>query len=139
MQSFLIVMAGAILMANQQTVAASREEQDRSICLQEANGPGGYNEPAFVSCMAARGYKQDNLFPSERSPHLGGPLLSDVLSKAARSMSPGLAARQDFEQSVADYRQCLADNQTNANVCEGQRHLMDAAAQVLSSYNQRGQ
>jgi hypothetical protein len=42
------------------------------------------------------------------------------------SMSPGIAARENFEWAVADYKKCLATK--SANECEGERHIMDAAA-----------
>ena len=48
-----------------------------------------------------------------------------VHSLAAR-MSPDVAARENFEWAVADYKQCLATR--SANDCEGERHIMDAAA-----------
>jgi TonB family protein len=45
-------------------------------------------------------------------------------------------AQQNFDRSVADYRQCIAANPNNANACEGLRHIMDANAQVLSGHLQ---
>ena len=36
----------------------------------------------------------------------------------ARS-SPAVAAQQDFERAVAEYKKCLADNQGNVKACEG--------------------
>lgn len=44
------------------------------------------------------------------------------------------SAQQNFDRSVADYRQCIAANPNNANACEGLRHIMDANAQVLSGH-----
>ena len=41
------------------------------------------------------------------------------------------AASEDYKRAVTDYRNCLAANPKNANACEGQRHIMDADAQVL--------
>jgi TonB family protein len=45
-----------------------------------------------------------------------------------------IGAQQNFDRSVADYRQCIAANPNNANACEGLRHIMDANAQVLSGH-----
>ena len=53
------------------------------------------------------------------------PPLAHVHSLAA-SMSPGIAARENFEWAVADYKKCLAKR--SPNDCEGERHIMDAAA-----------
>jgi hypothetical protein len=52
----------------------------------------------------------------------------------ARATSPGLRTQEDYEASVAAYRTCLASQPYQA--CEGQRHIMDAAAAVLASQNQ---
>jgi hypothetical protein len=40
-------------------------------------------------------------------------------------------ARRQYEQSVADYRECLAANPANA--CDGQRQVMEADERVLSA------
>ena len=40
-------------------------------------------------------------------------------------------ARRQYEQSVADYRECLAANPANA--CDGQRQIMEADERVLSA------
>jgi TonB family protein len=45
-----------------------------------------------------------------------------------------VSAQQNFDRSVAEYRQCIAANPNNANACEGLRHIMDANAQVLSGH-----
>jgi hypothetical protein len=39
-------------------------------------------------------------------------------------------ARRQYEQSVADYRECLAANPPSA--CDGQRQIMEADERVLS-------
>jgi hypothetical protein len=39
-------------------------------------------------------------------------------------------ARRQYEQSVADYRECLAANPANA--CDGQRQIVEANERVLS-------
>jgi hypothetical protein len=50
------------------------------------------------------------------------------------SGNPALAAYREYRQSVAEYRKCLADNPTNKDVCEDQRHTMDNNAQVWSGF-----
>jgi hypothetical protein len=53
------------------------------------------------------------------------------LHSLGASMSPGIAARENFEWAVADYKKCLATE--SANDCEGERHIMDAAAVAAGS------
>ena len=40
--------------------------------------------------------------------------------------SPAIAARENFEWAIDDYKKCLTTR--SANDCEGERHIMDAAA-----------
>ena len=102
-------MASAVVLsgcaATQQTASTStgmspQEEQDRAVCLQHAHRDTGYNEKALASCMAAKGYKKDDLYPSETIADAGNPPLSDTLKdtlkKMAQSLSPdpNNAARQ---------------------------------------------
>jgi hypothetical protein len=54
----------------------------------------------------------------------------NISSNIGGAMNPAVAAQQDFERSVADYKQCIADNARNANACEGLRHIMDASARA---------
>jgi hypothetical protein len=104
-RSILLVTASAVVLsgcaANQQTASAAispQEEQDRSVCLEHAHRDSGYNEKAFASCMVAKGYKKDSLYPSETTVDAGKPLFSDTLNdtlkKMAQSVSPDNAARQ---------------------------------------------
>jgi len=101
----LMVMASAVVLSgcavNQQTASTAmspQEEQDRSVCLQQGHRDSGYNEKAFASCMAAKGYKKDSLYPSETTADAGKPLLSDTLNdtlkKMAQSASTDNAARE---------------------------------------------
>ena len=111
-RSFLVVMASAVVLsgcaANQQTASTAispQEEQDRSVCLQRAHRDSGYNEKAFTSCMAAKGYKKDNLYPSEKPiADAGKPLfidtLNDTLKKMAQAVSPDNAARQPDSENA---------------------------------------
>jgi hypothetical protein len=47
-----------------------------------------------------------------------------------QTQSPVLAAKQDYERSVADYRQCIAANPNNASACEDLRHTMISRADI---------
>jgi len=109
-RSFLVVMASAVVLsgcaANQQTASTAispQEEQDRSACLQRAHRDSGYNEKAFTSCMTAKGYKKDKLYPSVTVADAGSPPLSDTLNdtwkKIVQSVSPDNAARPDSENA----------------------------------------
>jgi recombinational DNA repair protein (RecF pathway) len=95
----LIVTGSAIVLtscaANQQmasTGTSPQEEQDRAVCLQHAHRDSGYNEKTFASCMTAKGYKRDNLYPSETVADAKPPPISDTLKdtlkKMAQSLSP---------------------------------------------------
>ena len=57
-----------------------------------------------------------------------------VLSACATKRSEQ-DARRDYEQSVADYENCLAANQMST--CEGERRIMKANKKVLSATMQR--
>jgi hypothetical protein len=115
--------------------------QDRYACLQRTQErSGAYNTTLFVSCMAARGYKEDangDLFPPPEAVARPNPfaVLGNALQETAANMNnPQVApARRAYDQSVADYRNCLAVNPSNANACEGQRQIMEANQRVLSA------
>jgi hypothetical protein len=119
-RSFLVVTASVVVLsgcaANQQTAnqqAAStaispQEEQDRSVCLQHAHRDSGFNEKAFTSCMTAKGYKKDKLYPSVTIADAGSPSLSDTLSdtwkKMVQAVSPDNAARQPDSENAGQAR-----------------------------------
>src|SRR5215813_5727519 len=108
----LVVMAGAVVLsscaANQQTATTAispQEEQDRSVCLQHAHRDSGFNEKAFTSCMSAKGYKKDRLYPSETPiADAGKPLfidtLNDTFKKMAQAVSPDNAGRQPDSENA---------------------------------------
>jgi hypothetical protein len=50
----------------------------------------------------------------------------NFFSNIGAAITPAVAARRDFERSVADYRNCLVANQNNTKACEGLRHIIDA-------------
>jgi hypothetical protein len=100
-----VVLSGCA--ANQQaasTAISPQEEQDRSVCLQRAHRDSGYNEKAFTSCMTAKGYKKDKLYPSVTVADAGSPPLSDTLSdtwkKIVQSVSPDNTARQPDSENA---------------------------------------
>jgi hypothetical protein len=137
MRSLFIVMAGAILLGGcaaaqpmHWTKPAASEEafmRDHSACVQrtQLDSWSFYRGESLTSCMETLGYKEDpngNLFPPPEQVATAGP--------APIPAAVG-AASEDYKRAVADYRNCLAANPKNANACEGQRHIMDADAQVL--------
>ncbi|MGB8629466.1 MAG: hypothetical protein WCD69_08755 [Xanthobacteraceae bacterium] len=95
-RSSLAILASAVVLcgcaaANQQTATTGmspQEQQDRSVCLQHAHKDSGYNEKAFASCMAAKGYKKDNLYPSETTADTGKPSLSDMWNDTLKKLTP---------------------------------------------------
>ena len=115
-RSFLVVTASAVVLsgcaanqqtANQQTASTAispQEEQDRSVCLQRAHRDSGFNEKAFTSCMTAKGYKKDNLYPRVTTADAGSPPLSDTLNdtwkKIVQAVSPDNAARQPDSENA---------------------------------------
>ena len=110
-RSFLVVMASAAVLsgcaANQQTASTAispQEEQDRAVCLQHAHRDSGFNEKAFTSCMSAKGYKKNNLYPSVTTADAGSPssdTLSDTWKKIVQAVSPDNAARQPDSENAA--------------------------------------
>jgi hypothetical protein len=58
----------------------------------------------------------------------------NIFSAMARS-SPVVAAQEDFERAVCEYRNCVQSNPNNVNACEGLRHIMDASAVAAGRYN----
>jgi hypothetical protein len=142
MRSLSMVMAGAMLLGGCAATpamhwtkpGASQEAfmRDHSACVQQTqlDTSSFYKGVSLSSCMEGRGYKEDangNLFPPPEQVATTGP----AAVPAAVS-----AANEDYKRAVADYRNCLAANPKNANACEGQRHIMDADAQVLGGASQ---
>jgi hypothetical protein len=110
-RSFLVVMASAVVLsgcaANQQTASTAispQEEKDRADCLQHAHRDSGFNEKAFTSCMSAKGYKKDKLYPSVTTADAGSPSLSDKLNdtwkKVVQAVSPDNVARQPDSENA---------------------------------------
>ena len=110
-RSFFVVTVSAVVLngcaANQQTASTAispHEGQDRSACLQHAHRDSGFNEKAFTSCMTAKGYKKDNLYPRVTTADAGSPPLSDTLNdtwkKIVQAVSPDNAARQPDSENA---------------------------------------
>jgi hypothetical protein len=109
-RSFLVVMASAAVLsgcaASQQTASTAKspqEEQDRAVCLEHAHRDSGFNEKAFTSCMTAKGYKKNNLYPNVATADAGSPstdTLSDTWKKIVQAVSPDNAARQPDSENV---------------------------------------
>jgi hypothetical protein len=57
------------------------------------------------------------------------------LKGIAAHIRPERAAQRDYQQSVAEYRNCLAANPTNVSACEGLRHVMDVKALLSGNVN----
>ena len=142
MRTLSMVTAGAILLAGcaatptmHWTKPGASEEafiRDHAACVQrtQLDTWSFYRGESFNTCMEALGYKEDpngNLFPPPEQVATTAP----APIPAAVS-----AASEDYQRAVADYRNCLAANPKNANACEGQRHIMDADAQVLGGASQ---
>lgn len=142
LRSLLMVMAGAILLGGCAATqpmhwikpGATQEAfmRDHLACVQrtQLDTFAFYKGESLSSCMEARGYKEDpngNLFPPPEQVATTGP---------APVPAAVTAASEDYKRAVADYRNCLAANAKNVNACEGQRHIMDADAQVLSGSSQ---
>src|SRR6516165_12760332 len=142
MRSLSMVMAGAILLAGcaatppmHWTKSGATEEafvRDHSACVRQTqlDTSSFYRGVSFNTCMEALGYKEDpngNLFqpPEQVATTAPAPIPAAVS-----------AASEDYKRAVADYRNCLAANPKNAHACEGQRHIMDADAQVLGGASQ---
>jgi hypothetical protein len=109
-RSFLVVMTSAAVLsgcaANQQTASTAtspQEEQDRAVCLQHAHRDSGFNEKAFTSCMSAKGYKKNNLYPSVTTADAGSSstdTLNDAWKKIVQAVSPDNAARQSDSENA---------------------------------------
>jgi hypothetical protein len=111
--AILMITASAVVLsgcaANRQTASAGmspQDEQDRAVCLQHAHKDSGYNEKIFTSCMTAKGYKKDDLYPSETTADVESPPISDTLKdtlkKIAQSFSPdpNSVARQPEDENA---------------------------------------
>jgi hypothetical protein len=120
--------------------------QDRNACAQQAQqaqqaNSAGSSVPSLASCLVTRGYKEDtngNLSAPSGPPTVKfssgvlAPAL-EVIKGSVGSLSPQYAARQRYDRSAADYRNCLAANLSNADACDGQRQVLQADQEALSA------
>jgi hypothetical protein len=144
--ALLALVVGSVLLggcaASQKAVPAqgmsAQEERDRAACLEGAHGEISYDEKSFSSCMTARGYSEDKLYPGGTTANVGRPSGSDAMNTTARQITdPAGAVRENYDRAVADYQSCLLDHTSNLSECEKQRALMDADAKVLFGSSDR--
>jgi hypothetical protein len=122
-RSSLAIMAGAVVLcgcpaANQQTATTGmspQEQQDRSVCLQHAHKDSGYNEKAFASCMAAKGYKKDNLYPSETTADAGKPSLSDMWNGTLKKLTPSAGSDPNNAARPSDGENTGQEDQSSSH------------------------
>ena len=141
-RTFLTMIMGAMLLGgcaakptegSAQAVSA-QEDKDRAACLEQALKKESYNEhqKSFTSCMRARGYRDDKLYPSQTTANARNPLIGDGLKNIARQSSPELAASEGYERAVADYNNCVLEHTSNLSACEKQQAIMNGLGKVSS-------
>src|ERR1700751_4003617 len=86
--------------ADGEPAISPQEEQDRAVGLQHAHRDSGFNEKAFTSCMSAKGYKKNKLYPSVTIADAGSPSLTDTWKKIVQAVSPDNAARQPDSENA---------------------------------------
>ena len=69
-----------------------------------------------------------------RQQDIGAPQRPSFLQRLGKAMNSGIAARQDYDRSVAEYRGCIAAHPSNA--CEGLQPIMESDQRFLASFNQ---
>ena len=113
--------------------ASAQEDKVRAACVEQALNKATYadNVNSFASCMRAKGYNEDMLYPSEITANAGKPLAADASTRAPES-SPGAAAGEDYERAVASYNNCILDHTANLSACDQQRAIMNAEGKVSS-------
>ena len=142
MRAFLTVIMGAMLLggcaakptARSGQAVSAQEEKDSAACLEQPLKKESLDEhqKSFASCMRARGYHEDKLYPSETTANARNPLINDGLKNIARESSPELAASEDYERAVADYNTCILEHTSNLSACEKQQAIMNRLGKVSS-------
>jgi hypothetical protein len=137
-----MVIMGAMLLggcaakptAKSAQAVSAQEDKDSAACLEQPLKKESYDEhqKSFASCMRARGYHEDKLYPSETSANTRNPSISDGLKNIARESGPGLAASEDYERAVADYNNCVLEHTSNLSACEKQQAIMNRLGKVSS-------
>lgn len=142
MRAFLMVVVGAMLLggcaakpsAKSAQAVSAQEDNDSAACLEQPLKKESYDEhqKSFASCMSARGYHEEKLYPSETTANPRNPSTSDGLKTIARESGPGLPASEDYERAVADYNNCVLEHTSNLSACEKQQAIMNGLGKVSS-------
>jgi hypothetical protein len=141
-RAFLMVIMGAMLLggcaakptAKSAQAVSAQEDKDSAACLEQPLKKESYDEhqKSFASCMRAKGYHEEKLYPSETTANARNPSISDGLKTIARESGPGLAASEDYERAVADYNNCVLEHTSNLSACEKQQAIMNGLGKVSS-------
>jgi hypothetical protein len=141
-RAFLTVIMGAMLLggcaakptAGSAQAVSAQEDKDSAACLEQPLKKESYDErqKSFASCMRARGYHDDKLYPSATTANPRNPLISDGWKNIAPVSSPELAASEDYERAVADYNNCVLEHTSNLSACEKQQAIMNRLGKVSS-------
>ena len=90
------------------------------------------HQKSFASCMSAKGYHDDKLYPSATTANPRNPLISDGSKNIARESSPELAANEHYERAIADYNNCVLEHTSNLSACAKQQAIMNGLGKVSS-------
>ena len=142
MRAFLTAITAAMLLggcaakptAGSAQAVSAQEEKDRVACLEQPLKKESYDEyqKSFASCMRARGYHEDKLYPSETTANARNPSISDGLKNIAPQSGPELAGSEDYERAVADYNNCVLEHTSNLNACQKQQAIMNGLGKISS-------
>ena len=141
-RTFLTMIMGAMLLGgcaakptegSAQAVSA-QEDKDAAACLEQPLKKQSYAEhqKSFASCMSAKGYHDDKLYPSATTANPRNPLISDGSKNIARESSPELAANEHYERAIADYNNCVLEHTSNLSACAKQQAIMNGLGKVSS-------
>ena len=142
MRIFLTVIMGAMLLggcaakptAGSAQAVSAQEDKDAAACLEQPLKKQSYAEhqKSFASCMSAKGYHDDKLYPSATTANPRNPLISDGSKNIARGSSPELAANEHYERAIADYNNCVLEHTSNLSACAKQQAIMNGLGKVSS-------
>jgi hypothetical protein len=104
---------------------SAQEDKDSAACLEQPLMKQSYDErqKSFASCMRAKGYHDDKLYPSATTANPRNPLISD---------GSELAANEHYERAVADYNNCVLEHTSNLAACDKQQAIMNRLGKVSS-------
>ena len=142
MRAFLTAITGAMLLggcaakptAGSAQAVSAQEEKDRVACSEQPLKKESYDEyqKSFASCMRAKGYHEDKLYPSETAANPRNPLVAGGLNNIARQSGPESAASEDYERAVADYNNCVLEHTSNLSACQKQQAVMNGLGKISS-------